>query len=280
MAGRFSAFSFVDRITSLEPGARIAGRYTIPPHATRFPASLMAEAIGQLAAWAAMSQAGFQRRPVAGLAAETLYLGATVPGETLNLEVDIQACDEDAIAYGGRAHVNGACVLELRHCVGPMLPMEEFDSPAAVRADFEMLRGPGAPPGRFGGLDAPETRILEHAAGERLRAELLVPSAAPFFADHFPLRPVFPGTLLMDSQAELALALAREAAPLRDAMSLAIARIANVKIRSFTDPGQRLELSVQLISATEQGATLSVAARAEGKGVATARVEVAPRRSP
>jgi 3-hydroxymyristoyl/3-hydroxydecanoyl-(acyl carrier protein) dehydratase len=89
---------------------------------------------------------------------------------------------------------------------------------------------------------------------------------------------VFPGTLLLDSQAELALRLAREAAPLRQARDLAPARVTDVKIRSFTPPGQVLEIRVELMSATAEGATLNVAARADGRAVATARIEVAPRR--
>jgi 3-hydroxyacyl-[acyl-carrier-protein] dehydratase len=156
--------------------------------------------------------------------------------------------------------------------------MEEFDAPDAVRTDFETLRGPGVPAGRFRGVDAPEIRLIDQAEGERLRAELRVPMSAPFFADHFPRRPVFPGTLLLDSLADLALRLAREAAPLRDARHLAAARVTDVKIRSFTPPGQVLEVRVELLSASAEGASLSVAARAEGKSVATARIEVASRR--
>lgn len=273
MAERFRAFSFVDRITRLEPGQRIEGQYTVPATATRFPASLMAEAVGQLAAWAAMSEVGFTHRPVAGLAGETRYHGTAVPGQTLQLEADIERCDDEAIAYGGKASIDGRCVLELNHCVGPMLPMEEFDAPDAVRADFETLRGPGAAAGRFAGVDAPVIDVIEHVAGKKLRAELLVPAEAPFFGDHFPRRPVFPGTLLMDSLSTLALQLARETAPLRGA-ELGPSRITDVKIRSFTAPGQTLELQVDLQSATAEGAQLKLAARADGKGVATARIEV------
>jgi 3-hydroxymyristoyl/3-hydroxydecanoyl-(acyl carrier protein) dehydratase len=277
MAERFSAFSFVDRITRLEPGRRIEGQYTVPATATRFPASLMAEAVGQLAAWAAMSQVGFMHRPVAGLAGETRYKGTVAPGQTLELEADIERCDEEAIAYGGKVSIAGRCVLELTHCVGPMLPMEEFDAPAAVRADFETLRGPGAPAGRFAGVAAPVIDVIEHVAGEKLRAKLQVPAAAPFFGDHFPRRPVFPGTLLMDSLSTLALQLARDAPSLQGA-ELAPSKVTDVKIRSFTAPGQTLELQVDLQSATAETAQLKLAARAEGKAVATARIEVARRK--
>lgn len=272
MSGRFQAFSFVDRITRLEPGRRIEGRYTVPASAARFPASLMAEAVGQLAAWAAMSHIGYTHRPVAGIAGETRYHGAAVPGQTLQLEADLAHCDNGAVAYGGKAFIDGRCVLELANCVGPMLPMEEFDAPDAVRADFETLRT-GAPPGRFHGVDAPAIVPVERVAGERLRAELHVPAAAPFFDDHFPRKPVYPGTLLMDALSLLALQLAHDAAPLRDA-DLAVANATDVKIRAFTAPGTVLELQADCQSATDEAALLKLAARAAGKAVASARMEV------
>jgi len=280
MAERFSAFSFVDRIVKLEPGLRASGRYTIPPVVAHFPSSLVAEAVGQLAAWTSMAQLEFRRRPVAGLAGEAVFLADVAPGQTLDLEVELQRCDEDAVAYGGAARVGAIAVLELKNCLGPMLPMEEFDAPVAVRADFETLCGAGAPTGRFQGVAPCEVSVVERAPGERLRAELRVPASAPFFGDHFPRRPVFPGTLLLDTQIALALELAREAAPLKaKAARLAPARVTDVKIRSFTPPGQVLELRLEVQAATSERATVSVAARGNGKPVSTAKVEIAPRRS-
>jgi 3-hydroxymyristoyl/3-hydroxydecanoyl-(acyl carrier protein) dehydratase len=279
MAERFSAFSFVDRITRLEPGVRAAGRYAIPGSIAQFPASLVAEAVGQLAAWASMSLLDFRFRPVAGLAGEAVFLRDVVPGQTLDLEVQIESCDDSAISYGGRAAVNGARVLTLEHCVGPMLAMDEFDDPAAVRADFEVLRGAGAPAGRFRGVLPREVTTIERSPGERLVAELRVPESAPFFDDHFPRRPVFPGTLLLDTQIGLAVQLAAEAGPLRDAGALAPARVNDVKMRAFVPPGQVLELRLELLSATPQAATISLVARANGKPVSTGRAEIAPRRS-
>jgi 3-hydroxymyristoyl/3-hydroxydecanoyl-(acyl carrier protein) dehydratase len=278
MAERFSAFSFVDRITSLAPGDRASGRYWVPGAIAQFPPSLVAEAVGQLAAWASMSQLDFRFRPVAGLAGEALFMRDVAPGQTLDLEVGIESCDAGAIAYGGTASVNGAAVLALKHCVGPMLPMEEFDAPAAVRADFEVLRGAGAPEGRFQGVSPREVAVIERVPGERLRAELRVPETAPFFGDHFPRRPVFPGTLLLDTQIGLAVQLAGEAAPLRNAGILAPVRVSDVKMRTFISPGQVLELRLELQSATPEGATVSLVARANGRPVSTARADIAPRR--
>jgi 3-hydroxymyristoyl/3-hydroxydecanoyl-(acyl carrier protein) dehydratase len=273
MDGRFRAFSFVDRITRLDPGHRIEGLYTVPATASRFPSALMAEAVGQLAAWSAMSSVNFTHRPVAGLAGETRYHGAAVPGQTLQLAAEIERCDDEAIAYGGTASIDGRRVLELIHCVGPMLPMEEFDAPEAVRADFETLMGSGAPGGRFAGVDAPPLAITEHGAGERLRAVLQVPEAATYFDDHFPRRPVYPGTLLMDNLSTLALQLAADL-PALHGSQLAVARVRDVKIRAFTAPGQALELEAHVQSASADGAQMKLAVRADGRTIATARIEI------
>ncbi|HYN62502.1 MAG TPA: hypothetical protein VET87_23605 [Rubrivivax sp.] len=275
---RFRSFSFVDRITRQAAG-RIEGLYWVPAHATGFPASLMAEAVGQLAAWSAMAQLDFACRPVAGLAGEARYFQVPRSGQTLQLEANLERCDAEAVAYGGRATIDGRLALELVDCVGPMLPMDEFDGAPAVRADFSTLLGAGAPAGRFGGVPAPQISGIEQGPGERLRALLTVPAldAAAYFADHFPRRPVFPGTLLLDALASLALQLAQQAPALQAAGTLVLIKVAQVKIRSFTAPGTRLQLEAELIEADAQRARLKVLARADGKAVATARVEVGAR---
>ena len=273
MAERFSAFSFVDRITRLEPGSRAEGRYAIPRHLSRFPACLVAEAIGQLAAWVSMSQLGFRRRPVAGLAGETLFFGGATPGQVLDLAVALETCDEDAVAYGGSARIEGSTVLELRHCVGPMLPMEEFDAPEAVRGDFDVLCGPGAPAARIRTLSEPEVSVIERVPAKSLVATLRVPESAPFFGDHFPRRPVFPGTLLLDRQIALALEVAGEAAGAK----LAPLRVTDVKMRSFIAPGETVEIRVELLPPTGTTMTAGLGARVNGKPVATGRVEIASR---
>ena len=48
MDDHFRAFTFVDRITSVQPGVRIRGHYTIPSGLDNFPASLVAEAVGMV----------------------------------------------------------------------------------------------------------------------------------------------------------------------------------------------------------------------------------------
>jgi 3-hydroxymyristoyl/3-hydroxydecanoyl-(acyl carrier protein) dehydratase len=273
---RFRAFSFVDRITHCS-GRHIEGQYTVPAGASRFPASLMAEAVGQLAAWAAMAELDFAWRPVAGIAAETRYRRIALPGQTLTLEADMAQCDAEAVAYSGRALMDGEIALELVDCVGPMLPMDDFDTRGAMRADFVTLCEAGASPGRFTGVPAPQLEPIEREAGRRLRARLRVPGLdeVAYFADHFPRRPVFPGTLLLDAMATLCAEVAHEAMP-EQAGALVPARVSNVKIRSFTTPGTALELEIELLAVEGERAQFKLAARNAGKTVATGRIEMVP----
>lgn len=277
MSERFAAFSFVDRITR-RTAHRIEGRYAVPGKATGFPASLMAEAVGQLAAWSAMSSLDFRLRPVAGIAAQTRYFRLPRPGQTLTLEAEIASCDGEAVAYSGRAAIDGQCALELADCIGPMLPMEDFDSPDAVRADFDTLCGPGAAPDRFAGVPSPRLEMTGHVAGVRIEASLRVPARgeAAFFGDHFPRRPVYPGTLLMDALAGLAVQLAQGGLGGPAAADWLPRVVSDVKIRAFTPPGVALALLAEVLDSDSRSSRMKLMARADGKLVASARIEVGP----
>jgi 3-hydroxymyristoyl/3-hydroxydecanoyl-(acyl carrier protein) dehydratase len=275
MPDRFSAFSFVDRITALEAGRRARGRFAIPAGLPAFSICLVAEAVGQLAAWVAMAQSEFRGRPVAALSREMRILGEAAPGDILDLGVEIESCDPEAVAFDGWARLGDTPVLELRRSLGPMLPLEDFDAPEAMRRDFETLCGPSARPGRFRGVEEPELTLIDRVPGQRLRATISVPVSAPFFADHFPRRPVFPATLLLDAQIRLALRLAGET--VTSGQRLRLAKIVDMKMRSFILPGQRVEMETTLWSATNGAAELTLAARVDGKRVATGRVEIVSR---
>ncbi len=270
---RSHAFSFVDRIVSWTPGRGARGIFVVPAHLAAFPQCLVAEAVGQLAAWVSMAHIDYRGRPVAGIAAETLFHRTAAPGQTLDLEVAIENCDDAAVLYDGSARIGRADVAQLRHCVGPMLPMSEFDDPEAVRADFERLITLGKEPGGFKGLPAFDVETTSHAPGRSLAARLSVPKSAPFFGDHFPRRPVFPGTLLLDAQMQLALALARETAPAASQPTLRPQRVTNVKIRSFIAPGTSVD--IQADARDDTPGAFDMSARVDGRNVAVARVDFA-----
>ena len=219
MDPHFRAFSFVDRITSVQNATDICGRYAIPSDVDEFPVALVGEAVVQLAAWAAMSALKFTHRPIAGLAGCIQFSGgaelstpsalressstaqswrpALRPHGVLELTANLESVDTESVVYNGTAHADGRLVVRLLDCLGPMVPLADLDDPQALANRFEVLCGPGATPGGFRGLPP---LALERTAGEtgrEARATFQVPPSAPFFADHFPRCPVFPGSLLM-----------------------------------------------------------------------------------
>jgi 3-hydroxymyristoyl/3-hydroxydecanoyl-(acyl carrier protein) dehydratase len=245
MNGHFRAFSFVDRITSLREAGRVEGCYVIPDGLTDFPPCLAAEAVGQLAAWAAMKAADFARRPVAGLAGRVDLLGNARPGQLLELSVDIESLDEEAISYRGSAAIDGAPVIRLHDCVGPMIPVVELDAPDALRDRFDLLCGKGIAAGGFPGLPPLLCRRIGGDHGASLRAAFAVPLAAPFFADHFPRRPVFPGSLLMQACLQIASDLLAEITP-PAAGNWTLQSVVNMKLREFIPPGKALVLEARI----------------------------------
>ena len=278
MSDHFAAFSFVDRIADFAPGKHARGYYQVPRQCGEFPPCLVAEAVGQLAAWVAMDKVDYRGRPVAALAAETVFEGDVAPGEQLELEVDVEDCDDAVIAYGGEARVDGKRVIELSHCLGPMLAVEDFDAPEALRERFQLLRGRGATPGAFGGLPRFEVNVDSHIPGQSLAATLQVPERAAFFGDHFLRRPVFPATLLLDVEMRLAMRFA-DAGGERATAKVSPRRMTNVKMRAFITPGQRVGIEIESLPANdEDGSTrLGLRAKVGERTVATARVELAAR---
>jgi len=84
---------------------------------------------------------------------------------------------------------------------------------------------------------------------------------------------VFPGTLLIDANVQLAVRLAGEAVDPSIRMLLRTTRIYNAKLRSFLGPGQSLEIDAELLTASRNSAEIALAAEVRGQRVSTARVE-------
>jgi len=275
MQGHFGPFSFVDRITQLEAGKRAAGCFAVPAKLSRFSSCLALEAAGQLAAWLAIADLDFRLRPVAGVAMDLRFGAQVHPGQTLDLAIDIDRCDQDAVRYSACAYAEGVKVIDLEHSLGPMLPMEEFDAPDAMRERFELLCGGGAPVGRFDGVPEHDIEILEDVRGKSVRAMLRVPEEAAFFSDHFPRRPVFPGTMLLDAHIQVSLAAAGRSGHWSPAMRIAVASVPSMKLRAFITPGDMVELLAEL-SPPDGGNVMMVktGARVNGKQVAMGQLEI------
>ena len=269
MDEHFRAFSFVDRITSVHDGKQIRGRYTSPSGLHDFPLALVSEAVGQLAAWAAMAAVNFGQRPVAGLAGSIELLQAPRPGQVLELAADVEYVDAESVEYRGTAHVDGTPVMRLHDCVGPMMPLADFDDPQKLRTRFDKLCCTGAVAGAFPGLPQMTSARTGGSAGQCVSATFQVPSKAPLFADHFPRRPIFPGSLLMHLNLQLGAVLASEIPP-PGKLSWVPGIIHDMKLRCFIPPGTTLQLEAKLKQHSPDHASLALETRAADEVIATA----------
>jgi 3-hydroxymyristoyl/3-hydroxydecanoyl-(acyl carrier protein) dehydratase len=116
---------------------------------------------------------------------------------------------------------------------------------------------------------------LDREPGRFASARLDVPVDVPYFADHFPRRPVLPGTLLLDAMTRLASGVVTESHPRGRPF---VRMVSDVKLRAFTEPGGVLLLRATLESRENDTMSVLMEARAEGQkrpvGVAHAAFEV------
>jgi len=272
MDDHFRAFSFVDQMTLVEPSARARGSYAVPSGISGFPFSLAAEAVGQLAAWGAMAAIDFTHRPLAGIAGE-IELGTPVRlGQRLDLTVDLESVDTDSVVYSGVGYADGAPVIRLKDCVGPMVPLGEYDDPEAVRNRFKLVCSSGVSPGAFRGIPDFALERLSGEIGRALQAELIVPESAPFFADHFPRRAMFPGTLLMHANLELAQRFVAGLPGVTDRGTWTLRKINDVKLRTFIPPGAALQLEIKTVERSARSLLVEAQTKSGRRAVCNARV--------
>ena len=130
---RYAAFTFVDRITALVPGTSAKGTFHIPAavEASRRPCSRKRPANSPPGWRFPSSVSGAARSPASRTRPCSRHRD---PGETAGNR------DPHRFLRGrcGRLPGLGAhrrhAVFELHDCVGPMLPLEDFDDPVAMRA--------------------------------------------------------------------------------------------------------------------------------------------------
>jgi 3-hydroxymyristoyl/3-hydroxydecanoyl-(acyl carrier protein) dehydratase len=154
-----------------------------------------------------------------------------------------------------------------------MVPIIDFDDSDALKARFQLLCSEGACPGAFKGVPEPALEPVSDEHGQQVQTQLQVPPPeTPFFGDHFPRKPVFPGTLLVHANLQTAGRLA-SSIPAGEGRTWIPRVVSDVKLRTFIPPGERLGLTARLLERT--GATLVVAveSRSNQRLVGSAKIQ-------
>lgn len=122
------------------------------------------------------------------------------------------------------------------------------------------------PSGRTGQLITLD-RILALEPGVRAVAVRNVPHTLAIFDTHFPRFPVLPGVLILGSLGQLAAALLGE----EDGRTWFLVGAETVRYRHFVQPGDQMELSVEVRDRGEGTAVCAGTVRVDGKPVTTVR---------
>ena len=109
-------------------------------------------------------------------------------------------------------------------------------------------------------------RVIALEPGSAGRARRNVPNTLAVLDSHFPRFPVLPGVLILDSLAELG-ALVAGGTP----GSWRLAGAARVRFRRYVQPGDQLEVEVEVTGRDGDAVLLRAGASVDGRSVATAR---------
>ena len=219
-----------------------------------------------------MSAIEFRGRPVAALAVGDALPRRAASGRLLELEVDARRLRRRCGGLRRQGQRRRSAHRRTRALPRPDVAGADFDAPEALRERFALLCGDGAAPDRFTGVDLAQPVVTEHVPAQiDTRACCRYPSGA-VLSRSLSATARIPG----DADARRADAsratLAGES-PLPAAGPLSLRRMTNVKVRSFTTPGQAVELGAEA-TPQDDGTCVSRCPRVStGKTVATARVE-------
>lgn len=116
-------------------------------------------------------------------------------------------------------------------------------------------------------------QITELVPGQRITATRTLRADEDYLRDHFPLFPVMPGVLMLEALYQAACLLIRASDDFQCSV-LCLEEAKNVKFADFMEPGNRLELTVEIVKSEGDRVSLKATGTKEGSTAVSARLVV------
>jgi len=293
-------FLMVDKIFELERGKHVRGVKNISwddyfleevfPDIPVFSSIVATECMAQLISWMVQEARDFTVKPVITIVDAYRCTSHIMPGDQLELEGEIESFSEESVLAHGRALINGMPVIEIEHGVGFLYPLEELDPPERARRQFENIYDEGATINRTAArgpdrlmrekiMVVPKKwydKVLDIQPPDRITCIKNVTATADYFNDHFPLKPVLPGVLILEALISTARTLVKHVLKEKGLGNRqpVLSRAQKVKFRSFIVPGDQLVMEGKLLEFCDDNSRVTVKGMLAGKMVASIKMDL------
>ena len=117
-------------------------------------------------------------------------------------------------------------------------------------------------------------RIDRLEPGARAQGHKLISPDEDYFRDHFPGHPIVPGVLVLESLAQLGGRLVEASVHESSGRKVLpmLAKVEHAKFLQMVRPGDRLDLSVEMLAITDDAARVAGVARVGARRAATAEI--------
>ncbi len=272
-----SGFQLVTRIRRVEGNRRIVASTAWTGAGGLEPACFFLEAVSQAAGWLIAASTNFTRRGLPIAMGSARVLGEAPPGGPVDLVAEITNWRDLSAQLRGWVKSGGRVVGEAAGLCG-LLDAEELEASAATHAAFAALHNTPANgrPGDHGDashVEPPGTPSIDGMDARGARATWLVTGGERLFADHFPRRPLLPGTLQLQALVDLA----RAVAAAGNGHGWGLRELREVRFRRPVRPGEHLVLEVEARAQSAAGAVFAGRALVDGqRAISTEQIHIGP----
>ena len=292
-------FLFVDRICELDKEKQVRAIKNIGwetnfleevfPGLPIFSPVIITEAAAQALSWLIVEARGFTVKPLITVLDSYVCHKHVQPGDQIEMEGVVESFQHESALASARVLVNRTPVIEINHGVCYLYPLAELEDPKNARTQFQNLCEKDAAVAPASSIRAPLLtqgepltqkqpvidRILEYEEGRHIVGIKNITMTADYFNDHFPLKPLLPGVIIMDALIRCARILIDRTLTARglDGKKAILFRSQKVKFRKFVQPGDQLLLQVKLQDFQSQHSMVTAKALVQDKMVATLSAE-------